>query len=172
MAATVRVSWYGASAIEPAGVTAETGIKYSRENNQSGSTAPIPIPTTTGTNYSWVKLMALEVTGADATTGTNYTIRRTGAPTGGLELFFKGVASYTNPTTGPGDSGSDGPATPATYTVFTASAQQYDAGGDSLNSTGRMGDFADTVMGVDSSYAGGGGTAIALPDIEFGYDEA
>jgi len=172
MPATVRVSYYGASGTEPAGVTAETGIKFNREDTQTGTSAPVPIPTATGTNFSWLKNLALEVTGAAATSLSNRKAALASSPTSGLLVHFKYSATYAQAASGnmPAASGSNG-ATPAGYTQMTTTPQSYDNASASANSTGRNGGFCQVVLGVDYSYAGGGGQA-TLPNILISYDEA
>lgn len=183
MAATIRMSYYGASAGEPAGATAETGITFSLSDAKApaASVSPITKPATTGTNYSWIMLLALEVTGTAATTINNRKIRFASAVTAGLQSFWGDQATYRRPAAGslPTASGSNGPATPTpagagapgSYTAFTTSLVQFDNTSVSAGSTGRNGHFAELVFGVDSSYAGGGGAA-TLPNIEVSYDES
>lgn len=173
MPATVRADWYGGAGSEPAGSTAETGITFTREDSKAGTTNPVPIPTATGTNYSWLKNLALNVTTGAATTISNRTVKLASAITSGLLIAFKGTSTYAQPAVGnkPADSGSAGPAVPATFTAVTTTAQAYHATGVSASSTGRNGDFCQLVFGVDNSYAGGGGSA-SLPNLQLGYDEA
>lgn len=172
MAATVRVDYYGASASEPAGVTAETGLTFNREDTRIGTTNPVPIPSVTGTAFSWIKQIALNVTSADATTLSNRRIKANSSPTTGLGLHFLGNATYVQPSSGnkPADSGSNG-ATPAGYTAMTTSYQAWDTGADSAGSTGRNGDFARLIGAVANNFAGGGGSS-AMPNIGIAYDEA
>lgn len=179
-AATVRASWYGGAASEPAGVTAETGVTLNRSDTESGTT-PIPIPTVTGSNYSWVQQLALEVTGAasPSTTLSNATIKLSGALATGLALFFAGNATYLNQTGGtqaPADVGTENagaPTTPASYTAVTTTAQQWDAMGTASNggSTGRKSMFVRHVLGVASGYAGSPGST-SLGNSVLSYDEA
>jgi hypothetical protein len=183
MPATVRVSYYGASATEPAGVNAETGVTFSLSDAQApaSGTSPVPIPTATGTDYSWIMLLALEVTASSTTSISNRTVAFATSATAGLALFFGDQATYRQPASGnkPANSGSAGPATPtpagagapASYAGFTTSPQTFDATSVSTGSTGRNGDFSELVFAVDNSYAGGGGQA-ALPNLSYGYDEA
>ena len=171
MPATVRVDYFGANASEPGGVSAESGITFNREDTQTGTT-PIPVPSATGTNYSWHKCLALKVTTAAATSLSNRKVGWTSGPTTGLYGYFKGNATYTQPTSGnkPADSGSND-ATPATWTKITTTPQVYHSGSVSANSTGRNGDFCQVLFGVDNNYAGGGGSA-SLPNLQISYDEA
>lgn len=165
MPATVRISYYGGSASEPAGASAEGGFKYNRADSQSGTTA-IPKPTSTGTAFSHVKQLALEVTASFASAITDRGIRWGSTPTSGLTLGFLGHATYLDQTGGTGagsDSGSNG-AVPSGYTAMSASNQVYHAGSVSAGSTGRNGNFCRCALGVDNTYAGGAGSAIAVPD--------
>src|SRR5687767_14388984 len=101
MAAVIRASYYGGNASEPAGASAEGGIKWNREDSQSGASTPIPVPTATGTNYSWIKNLALEVTTVanPATAITNRNIKLASAPSTGLTQGWK-AAAYAQPTSG------------------------------------------------------------------------
>ena len=170
MASTLRASiWTGAS---PTAASAEGGIKFNREDSASGTTA-IPIPTSTGTNFSWHKNLGLEVTSDGSTTISNKRIHRGSAPTTGLELSFVANSAYLQSAAADSDSGSAG-ATPTGYTDLTTSAQVYDAGSDASSSgAGNVcGDYVRVALAVSSTYAGGAGSAIALPDIVLTYDEA
>ena len=153
---------------------AETGAKFNREDTLAGTT-PIPIPTTTGTNFSWIKNFVLAVTVAGTTNITNRRISMSGATSTGLQLFWKAVAvaSYVQATSGskPADSGSNG-ATPAGYTLMTTSAVQYDNTSVATSSTGPNGSMAVCDFGVDNTYTLGAGNAIALPSLVITYDEA
>ena len=172
MAATVQAQWFGNNASEPAGVNAETGINLSRADAQSGTT-PTPIPTSTATNYSWYILLALAVT---ATSSTHISNRRVAAATSfatGILFFFKDQSTYTDPSGSnkPSDNGSTaGPATPSGYTAMTTSNQLWDNTSTSTGSTGRNGDFCQLAMGVDNTFAGGGGVA-TTPTLNLVYDE-
>lgn len=177
MAATVRADFFGASGTEPAGSTAESGIVFNREDTKTGTTA-VPIPTATGTNYSWRKNLGLNVTATAATTISNRRVYLSGAPTTGLYLFYKAASSYTQASSGdaPADNTSSNGATPATYTALTATtlggAHVWHATGVSAGSTGRNGDFLVLLLGVGNNYSGGAGSAISLPTHTLAYDEA
>lgn len=172
MAATLRGDYYGANASEPAGVTAETGAKMGRDDTETGTTV-VPIPNVTGTNFSWYKQFALDVTGTGSTNISNRNVALSGAASTGLFLFFKAAASYVQAASGnkPADSGSNGN-TPAGYTLLSTSKAVYDAASVSSGSTGRNGGFCLIVMGVDNTYVGGAGSAISLPNALLYYDEA
>lgn len=171
-AATVQAQI--ATGASPSYANAETGAKWNREDSLAGTT-PVPIPTVTGTNFSWIKNFALVVTGTGTTTMSNRRVNYSGSPATGLGLFFKdvAVASYAQAASGnkPTDSGSNG-ATPAGYTAMSSSTQLWDNTSVSTGSTGVNGDLCVCVLGVDHTYSGGPGSAQAAPSLVFSYDEA
>jgi hypothetical protein len=153
---------------------AEGGVTFNLADNITATT-PIAIPTATGTNFSWLKNLVISVTGAGTTAITNRTIKMGSSLSTGLALFWKAVAvaSYAQAASGnrPTASGSNG-ATPAGYTAMTTSAVQYDNTSVATSGTGPNGSMAVCVIGVDNTYVGGAGSAIALPNIVLSYDEA
>lgn len=172
MAATVRASI--ATGAGPTLASAEGGIKWNLADSATDTTTPIQIPTATGSTYSWVKNLLLEVTATGTTALSNRKIRRTAAPPTGMEVFFKdGGATYAQAAVGnkPADAGTNGPATPATYTAMTAVFQAWDAASVSAGTLGRNGNFVIVALGVDATYAGGAGTAQTAPTLELQYDE-
>lgn len=96
------------------------------------------------------------------------------SPSTGLTLHWKdvAVASYAQAASGnrPSSSGSNG-ATPAGYTAMTTTPAQYDNATVATSGTGPNGDMFVTVLGVDFTYTGGAGSAIALPNLTVTYDE-
>lgn len=171
MAATVQVQIAtGATATY---ANAETGIVFNREDTLAGTT-PIPIPTSTGTNYSWIKNLCLSVTATSTTTISNRAIAMASTPTTGLTMDFKSlaVASYAQAAAGnmPAAAGANG-AVPSTYTAMTTANQIWDATSVSTGSTGVNGNLVVCVMGVDFSYTGGAGASIVAPTLNFSYNE-
>lgn len=179
MAATVRA--YCATGATPTLASADSAdaasIKYGRDDNQN-STATIPIPTATGTHYSYLKYLLLDVTVIGATNITNRRIALASALATGLALYFQNQATYTqnNGTQGvaagdyPADAGTNG-AAPSGYTAVTIANQVWDNTSVSTGATGKNGNYVQTVLAVDNTFTGGGGTA-ALPNIDLTYDEA
>lgn len=153
---------------------AEGGVTFNLADSIT-STTPVPIPTATGTNFSWIKNLVLAVTGTGTTAITNRTVAMGSSPSTGLKLHWKDVAvgSYAQAASGnrPTASGSNG-ATPAGYTNMTTTPAQYDNTSVATSGTGPNGDIAVCVMGVDNLFVGGPGSATALPNILLGYDEA
>lgn len=173
-AAVTRASYFGANATEPAGVTAETGTKFSLNDTNTSGTTPIPIPTATGTDYSWHKMLALEVTTVGTTSISNRRVAFAAAATTGLSLNWKNLATYTQATSGNkvADNVGTNAAVPSTYAAVTTSNQLWDNTSTVTTSLGRNGNFVQLITGVDFTYAGGAGSAIALPNILLVYDEA
>jgi hypothetical protein len=154
---------------------AEGGVTFNLSDSITDTSTPIAIPTATGTVFSWIKNLVLAVTSTGTTTISNRNIYMSTSPSTGLALFWEAVAvsSYAQAASGnrPASSGSNG-ATPSGYTAMTTSAAVYDSTGVSSGSTGPNGKMAVCVLGVDHTYSGGPGTAIALPSIILQYDEA
>jgi hypothetical protein len=154
---------------------AEGGVTFNLADSITSTTTPIAVPTATGTNFSWLKNFAIAVTVTGTTAMTNRTIKMGSSPSTGLALFFKDVAqaSYAQAASGnrPTASGSNG-ATPSGYTAMTTSTQQWDNTSHATSGSGPNGDMVVCVLGVDFTYVGGAGTAIALPNIVVSYDEA
>lgn len=152
---------------------AEGGVTFNLADSIT-STTPIAIPTSTGTNYSWIKNLVLAVTATGTTTISNRNIYYSGSLSTGLKLHWEAVAvgSYAQAASGnrPTASGSNG-ATPSGYTAMTTSPAQYDNTSVATSSTGPNGSMAVCVLGVDASYSGGPGSAISLPNIILQYDE-
>lgn len=277
MAATVQAQY--ANGAGPTLANAETGVKYNREDTQTGTT-PIPIPGTTGTEFSWLKALALVVTATSTTNMSNRRFSLSATETAGLGVFFYGLANYSQSVTGvpagteaaggqrpanpgvaianytyaanralmpsaaisgtitnmvtsvaPGAAGATSctlagtgnnvgtnvhgsqwiildagtataemvqvsTTTAPTTTVITFAAATgqahntaathiglapqratttnivWDITSTSTGTAARNGDYASTFVGVDSSYAGGAGSAIALPNLLLTYDEA
>jgi hypothetical protein len=153
---------------------AETGGVFSREDTLAGTT-PTPIPTTTGTNFSWIKNFVLAVTVTGTTSISNRRINMSGAAATGMQLFWKAVAvgSYVQAASGskPTDSGSNG-ATPAGYTLTTTSTAVYDSASVATSGTGPNGKIAVCVEGIDDTYASGASTSATTPSLIISYDEA
>ena len=153
---------------------AETGAKFNRDDTLSGTT-PIPIPTATGENYSWIKHFVLAVTGAGTTTMSNRNIYQSTSAATGLFLYFvaQAVGGYVQASgaTKPADVGTNG-TTPATYTLMTTSPQLYDNTGVATSGTGPNGSMVNCLLGVDHTFVGGPGNATALPSLILQYDEA
>lgn len=181
-AAGVQAQWFGGSSSLPAGVNAETGVTWNREDTQTGNT-PIPIPSSAGVNFSYLKVLQLAVTVAATTTTliNNRTVRSSAGLATGLAFHWKtdtqanwnatfnqqSANKAPADTVGSNNSGS----TPSGYTTMTTSPVQYD--NTSQNPT-VLGIGTLLLMGitlaVDGLYGGGPGTAV-LGNVILSYDE-
>jgi hypothetical protein len=157
----------------PTWANAETGVSFSLDDSATGTT-PVQIPTATGTNYSWIRNLALRVTVAGTTSINNRRISMATSPATGLTLHWKqvAVASYAQAASGnrPSASGSND-ATPSGYTAMTTTPAVYDNTTVVTSSTGANGDMAVCVCGVSFLFVGGPGSATALPNLTMTYDE-
>ncbi len=157
-------------------MNAEAGFTLGLADALDAHTSPLTIPSSApsgnGTVFSYYIQLALEVTVAAATNILNRKIKQASNPATGLFYFWKAAASYVQPSSGnkPADSGSNGN-TPAGYTAMSTTAASYDNAYVSANSTGRNGGFALLVGACDGTYAGGAGSATAMPNIQILYDE-
>lgn len=147
-----------------------TAPKFGTDDAVQSST-PVVIPSATGTNYSAFKNLYLDVTVAGATTINNRQIKLATAAASGLAFFWKANTGAYAQGSAPASSGSNGPATPAGYTLMTTSYALWDNTGVSTASTGKNGGYVQVVLGVDSTYAGGGGS-YSNPSILLQYDES
>ena len=119
--------------------------------------------------------MALEVTATGDTSLSNRTVLRSSAPPAGLIMYFMSTDTYVQASSAnrPADTSTGDDAAPADFTALTTVAQSYDAGSDAT-AAGRSGDFCKLLLSVSSTatYTGGAGSAIVLPSLSLGYDEA
>lgn len=149
-------------------------LKASREDTKAGA-APIPVPTSAGVNYSWIKNTYLDVTvvSPGAASITNRTVKQDTAAATGLRFFFKTAASYTQADNSnrPADTSGSNTAVPAGYTLLTTSAQQYDNTSVSSTVLGRNGLYLLFVIAIDGSYSGSTSTNASLPGTTVTYDE-
>lgn len=154
---------------------AEGGASFNLADSLTDTTTPVAIPSSPGTNFSWIKNFSLAVTGTGTTHITNRRISLSGSTASGIQLFWKdvAVASYAQAASGnkPSNSGSNG-ATPAGYTLMTTSPAQWDNTSVATSGSGPNGDMVVVVAGVDNTYAGGAGASTSLPSLTINYDEA
>lgn len=112
MAATVQAQF--ANGATPTLANAETGIKWNRDDTQTGTSAPIPIPTATGTNFSALKYLALVVTATSTTNMSNRRVAWATAPATGINGWFFSQGTYTQNTLTQGTAAGNFPANDTT----------------------------------------------------------
>lgn len=173
MAATVQAQI--STGATPTVANAETGVAFGLADAQDASGSPILKPSGTGTNYSYYKTLHLQVTaGGGSTSISDRKIRFASTPTTGLYGFFKdGGTTYTQATGAnkPADTTASNGAVPSGYTALSTTFQTWDATSAAATTGQRNGNYVIVVVGVGGDYAGGAGSAIALPNIELQYLE-
>lgn len=181
MAASVtQISVFSCSATTPAGTSGETtGLCLNRADTRSGTSEPIPIPTSTsGTNYSYPKYLGLEVVTTGTTSIENRQVARSSAAPAGILLYWATSSSFVTPAAviGVANTSADDVDPDGATTNWTALTTTYVAYSTASATTvaGLSGKYAKIGIGVSSTgtYTGGPGSAIALPDLLFQYDEA
>lgn len=162
-----QMSYYGGSGVEPAGVNAETGIVLSLSDAQAPAVgvSPITVPATTGTNFSWIMLLALKIISPSAVFVSNRRIAFASAPASGSAIFFANQPTYRDPSLNnkPADSvvagatpAVTGAGAPASYTAITTTPQLWD-NTSHVSGVGRNGNFVELIGAVDNTYLGGPG---------------
>jgi hypothetical protein len=157
--------------------TAITSFKFNRDDTLTGTTAGIPTPSTTGTKFSWVKSLQIEITATGGLTMTNVLVGKTANETiTGSKLWrVTSHSSYTQATVEPSDTGDNnvtGPtlngAVASALELITAPPSAYAAG--PFNTTGRKGNIVELAAGIDNTNVTSG-TAVASPTIRFKWSE-
>lgn len=162
-------------------VTAVTAVVWSRVDNATGTTV-IPTPTSTGTNFSFVKTFQMEITATGSLTMTNILFGKVAnETTTGTKLWHRtdhAVGSYTQATAAPtatGDNNTTAPAMNGTNAAVTAvplisaPPSAYAAGG--FSATGRVGNLVEVALGVDATNTTAG-AAVATPTLRWSWTEA
>lgn len=157
--------------------TAQTSFKYNRDDTNAGTTAPIPAPVATGTNFSWVKSLQMEIVTVNSLNMTNILVGKVAnETTTGTKIWaVTSHSSYTQATATPtatGDNNVTAPtlngASATALALISAPPSTYAAGG--FNTTGRKGNIVELVVGVDATCVTAG-TAVATPTIRFSWTE-
>lgn len=149
-------------------------LKASREDSKAGTT-PIPVPTATGVNYSWLKNTYLDVTvvSSSAATISNRTVKQDTAAATGIRFFFKTASSYVQADNSnrPADTSGSNTAVPSGYTLLSTSPTQYDNTSVSSTILGRNGLFLLFVLAIDATSTASTSTNSSLPGTTVAYDE-
>lgn len=174
MPATVLANVYNGSG--PTSGSAEGGITWGRDDNVI-STAVLPIPTSSGTKFSYGKTLGIQVTGGTATDHiTNRRILLASGLAAGLHLWWKNQAVYSQAVApAAADSGIN-------YAVPGGFSGGSESGGEvtttpslwdntsAITSGGQNGNYVLCALGCDALYAGGGGSA-TLSNLLLEYNE-
>lgn len=154
----------------PTWTTAITSIKYNRVDTQSGTTL-IPTPVATGTNFSFIKSLSMDIvtvnslnmTGLmfgkvanETTTGSKLWIVTSHASGSYVQATTPPSATSDNNVTAPTMNGATGVACP----LISAPPAAYAAG--PFNTTGRQGNLVEIAAGFDFTNTTAG-TTTAMP---------
>ena len=174
MPSTVLAYVYNGSG--PTSGSAEGGITMGRDDNVV-STAVLPIPTSTGTKFSYGKTLGIQVTGGTSTDHiTNRRVLLASAEPTGLHLWYQTAGSYSQAVAPAAADAGINYAVPAGYSggagvggEVTTTPSLWD-NTSVITSPGANGAYCLIALGCDSNFAGGGGSA-TLPNLLIEYDE-
>lgn len=180
MAMTVAIANATGAGPSWADVGATTAI-WNRVDSLTGTTV-IPTPTATGTNFSYVKSFAINVTATGSLTMTDARFGKVAAEaTTGTKLWHRSdhaEGSYIQATAAPtatGDNNTTAPAMNGTNAAVTAvplisgPPSVYSAGPHST--TGRKGNLIEVALGVDATNTTAG-AAVATPTLRWQWTES
>ncbi len=156
-----------------------TAAKWNRVDTAAGTTV-IPTPTSTGTNFSYIKSFLVDITATGGLTMTDITFGKVAAEaTTGTKLWYAddhNEAAYTQATTPPGATGDDNSTAPdinsssvEVAVPLISSGDLYDAG--PFSSVARVGNIIEVCLGVDSTNTTAGST-VATPTLRWEWTEA
>lgn len=159
-------------------VASVSAVKWNRVDSAAGTTA-IPTPTSTGTNFSYIKSLQMEITATGSLSMTNILFGKVASETTtGTKLWrvtSHAVGSYVQATVSPtatGDNNTTAPtmnsATGVALELISAPPSTYAAG--AFSSTGRVGNLVEVCLGVDATNATAGST-VATPTLRFSWTE-
>lgn|SRR5262249_17606052 len=174
MAMTVQIDiGIGATPTYTNGITS---VKWNLEDTQSGTTA-IPTPTSTGTNFSFVKSMKIDIVTVASLNMTNVKIGKVAAETTtGTKLWHvTSHTTYVQATAAPTATGDNNVTAPtingaaSTALPLIGSASVYGTG--PFNTTGKQGNFVEVALGVDATNTTAG-TTVATPTLRWQWTES
>ena len=161
--------------------TAVTAVVWSRVDNASGTTV-IPTPTSTGTNFSFVKTFQVDITATGSLAMSNILFGKVAnETTTGTKLWHRtdhALGSYTQATAAPtatGDNNTTAPAMNGTNAAVTAvpligaPPSTYAAG--PFSSVAAVGNLVEVALGVDATNTTAG-AAVATPTLRWSWTES
>lgn len=147
-------------------IATPVALLFNTADDNSTTTNPIIVPTTTGTAFSFPKAVALKINTSGTTNITSIGWQLAQTLTTGFFLYFKSLgASYVQSTAAPASTATAGATPPATYTLMNATVQNTQSG-VALATSGAagtvVGNYVALLFGVDNTYAAAGGTGVGL----------
>lgn len=175
MAMTVQIDLLTSTGPTATGVSSK---KWNRVDTQSGTT-PIPTPTSTGTNFSFVATFQVEITNAASLSMTNILVGKVAnEATTGTKLWLvtsHAVGSYVQATAAPtatSDNNVTAPtvngATAAAMALISAPPSAYAAG--AFSAAARVGNLVEVTLGIDATNTTAGATT-ATPTLRWSWTE-
>jgi hypothetical protein len=159
-----------------------TSVKFNREDTQSGTTA-IPTPTSTGTNFSFVKTFQLHITATNGLTMTNAKVGKTANESvTGTKLWYRADQStYTQATAAPASTNDNNVTAPAiphsgdntgvsAMSLISSAPVYYTGGAGSGDSTGQKGNYVQVCLGIDATNTTAG-QSVSVPTIRWQWTE-
>jgi hypothetical protein len=156
---------------------AVTNVVWSREDTATGTTR-IPTPASTGTNFSYIKSMQINITTTNSLSMTAVMIGKVAAETTtGTKLWrVTSHAAYSQATVAPTATGDNNVTAPTmnaasgvALELITAPPTAYAAG--PYTTTGRQGNMVEICAGVDSTNTTAG-TAVGMPTLRWSWTES
>lgn len=157
-----------------------TTLVWNRVDTSTGTTV-IPTPTATGTNFSFVKTLQMEITATGGLAMTSILFGKVASETTtGTKLWHRtdhAVGSYTQATAAPTATGDNNVTAPAlngtnaavtAVPLITAPPSAYAAG--PFSSTARVGNLVEVALGVDFTNTTAGNT-VATPTLRWSWTE-
>lgn len=156
-----------------------TVAKWNRVDTLTGTTV-IPTPTATGTNFSFVKTFAINITATDSLTMTDVTFGKVAnETTTGTKLWYTSEhaeGAYVEATAAPTATGDNNVTAPdinsgssEAAVPLISGATAYSAGPHTT--TGRKGNLIEIVLGVDATNTTAG-SSVATPTLRWQWTES
>lgn len=160
-------------------VTTVTAVVWNRTDDASTTSTQIPTPTSTGTNFSFVKTFQPDITATDSLTMTNILFGKVASEaTTGTKLWHvtsHAEGSYVQATTAPSATGDNNVTAPTINSasatavpLMSAPPSAYSAGPHTT--TGRKGNLVEVALGVDATNTTAG-TAVSTPTLRWQWTE-
>lgn len=158
-----------ATGATPTWGTNVTAVTFGKDDTAVSTTA-IPTPTSTGTNFSYIKSFQVDITATGSLSMTNILFGKVAAESvTGTKLWHvtsHASGSYVQATASPtstSDNNSTAPtmnsASGVAVPLISAPPSAYAAG--AFSSTGRVGNLVEVCLGVDSTNTSAGSQSIA-----------
>lgn len=181
MAMTVAIAYLNGAGPTVTDIGATTAV-WNRVDTLTGTTV-VPTPTATGTNFSYVKVMQIDITATGSLSMTNAKVEKVASEaTTGTKLWHRtdhAVGSYVQSTAAPaatGDNNVTAPVIPAGGNNTSVIAFPTLGGGSTyaagpFSTTGQKGNLVEACCGVDATNTTAG-AAVSTPTLRWTWTES